>query len=68
MRISRFLLCTALWLGVQGCSTQQFYDGFQAGRRSACQRYAEPDRARCLASNDMDYETYRRQRDDMTLK
>ena len=53
---------------VAGCSTRQVYDGLQAGARNACQRYAEPDRSRCLASNDTDYEKYRRERDDMLLK
>lgn len=53
---------------LQACSTRQVYDGLQAGQRNACQRYPEPDRARCLASNDLDYERYRRERDDMLLK
>ena len=55
-------------VGAQGCTTQQFYDGLQAGRRNECQRLAEPDRSRCLQSNDLDYEKYRRQRDEMMLK
>ncbi|KNZ34011.1 MAG: hypothetical protein AD742_00770 [Methylibium sp. NZG] len=51
-----------------GCSTRQVYDGLRAGSRNACQRYAEPDRSRCLAANDTDYEKYRRERDEMMLK
>ncbi|KNZ34014.1 MAG: hypothetical protein AD742_00790 [Methylibium sp. NZG] len=59
---------TALVVLTTGCSTRQVYDGLQAGARSACQRYPEPDRSRCLAANDTDYEKYRRERDDMLLK
>ena len=62
------LLCAALAAWTSACSTQQVYSGLQAGQRNACQKYAEPERSRCLASNDMDYERYRRERDDMLMK
>lgn len=62
-----FIGAVALVL-LQACSTRQVYDGLQAGQRNACQRYPEPDRSRCLSSNDLDYEKYRRERDDMLVK
>jgi hypothetical protein len=68
MNLRTLLFCAASVVLLQACSTRQVYDGLQAGQRNACQRYAEPDRARCLASNDLDYERYRRERDDMLLK
>ena len=68
MNIRHLLLCLAWSAGATACSTQQVYSGLQAGQRNACQKYAEPERSRCLASNDMDYERYRRERDDMLLK
>jgi len=72
MRSTPVALFIALFIVVlastPGCSSSQIYSGLQAGQRNACQKYAEPDRSRCLASNDMDYERYRRERDEMTLK
>jgi len=66
---SRNLLLVLVATGaLLGCSSQQIYSGLQAGQRNACQKYAEPDRSRCLSSSDMDYERYRRERDEMTLK
>jgi type IV secretory pathway TraG/TraD family ATPase VirD4 len=69
MKQRTLLFCVAaLAAASAGCSTQQWYSGVQAGARSACQRYPEPDRSKCLGSNDMDYDRYRRERDDMLLK
>ena len=68
MNIRLTLLCAALAASTAACSTQQVYSGLQAGQRNACQKYAEPDRSRCLASNDMEYDRYRREREDMLLK
>jgi len=68
MNIRRLLLGLAATGALLGCSSQQIYSGLQAGQRHACQKYAEPDRSRCLSANDMDYERYRRERDEMTLK
>ena len=68
MNTYRLLLGAALTACAAACSTQQVYSGLQAGQRNACQKYAEPDRSRCLASNDMEYDRYRRERDDMLLK
>lgn len=67
-RLTTPLLLAVTLASVTGCSTRQLYDGLQAGQRNACQKYAEPDRSRCLSANDMEYERYRRERDEMTLK
>lgn len=61
-------LCSVLAALLQGCSTQQMYDGLQAGKRNECQRYPEPDRSRCLATTAKDYESFKRERDEMTPK
>jgi hypothetical protein len=68
MRSALLPLLAVLLACTLGCSTGQVYSGLQAGQRNACQKYAEPDRSRCLSSNDMDYERYRRERDEMMLK
>jgi hypothetical protein len=68
MNTKNALLFAALIATVQACSTQQVYDGLQANKRHQCQRYPEPDRAKCLATTDKDYETFRRERDEMMLK
>ena len=68
MNLRTVFICAAAAALLQACSTRQVYDGLQTGARNACQRYPEPDRSRCLASNDLDYEKYRRERDDMLLK
>ena len=68
MNIRTSLACVLVLASASACSTRQVYDGLQAGARNACQRYPEPDRSRCLSSNDTDYEKYRRERDDMLLK
>lgn len=68
MKPALFPLLALVLATAPGCSSRQVYDGLQAGQRNACQKYTEPDRSRCLASNDMDYERYRRERDEMTLK
>lgn len=68
MNLLTTLAFTLVLASAQACSTRQVYDGLQAGARNACQRYPEPDRSRCLAANDTDYEKYRRERDDMLPK
>jgi hypothetical protein len=68
MNMKKALLCAALIATVQACGTQQVYDGLQASKRHQCQRYPEPDRTKCLATTDKDYETFRRERDEMLLK
>jgi hypothetical protein len=68
MRTAFAPLLAVLMATLLGCSSGQIYSGLQAGQRNACQKYAEPDRSRCLAANDMDYERYRRERDEMTPK
>ena len=66
---ARILFACLLGLAcVSACSTRQAYDGLQAGARSACQRYPEPDRSRCLSANDTDYEKYKRERNEMMNK
>jgi hypothetical protein len=62
------LLCALAAAALQACSTQQMYESLQAGKRNACQKYNEPDRSRCLSSTDMEYDRYRREREDMLLK
>ena len=62
------LACVLALASVSACSTRHVYDGLQAGARSACQRYPEPDRSRCLSSNDTDYEKYQRERNEMMNK
>lgn len=54
------LLCTAL----NACTMRGFYEGQRQSARNDCERIqSEPDRVRCLAKHDDDYDTYQRKRE-----
>jgi hypothetical protein len=60
-----FLTCAALLLlTLAGCSWQQAFQSAQGWQRNQCYRLPEQtDRERCLASNSMSYDEYRRNSD-----
>ena len=51
-------------LALAGCSWQQLYFVGQEWQRNSCNRLIEPtERERCLNSNSMSYDDYRRRTD-----
>jgi hypothetical protein len=57
-----FLWPTAL---LSACSAALTYDSLRDHASDACSRMVEPDRTACMKRISSDYETYRRQREEL---
>ena len=47
-----------------GCTNRQVYEGLQERNRQQCYQLPQGEMERCLQRNDVDYEEYRRQREE----
>ncbi len=54
-----------LCLVLGACSNQQIYEAIQQNRLQACEERPIPERRTCEANYQMDYEEYRREREEL---
>lgn len=47
------------------CTGRQVYEGLQERNRQQCYKLPQGEMARCLERSDIDYEDYRRQREEI---
>ncbi|MES2260231.1 MAG: hypothetical protein V4724_17055 [Pseudomonadota bacterium] len=51
---------------LSGCTTANMYDVMQDNVQDRCRKLLEPERSACLKNNQTDYQTYKKQRDQVT--
>ena len=51
---------------VQGCTNRAWYEGFKSSERFRCQHLSSPEYEECLRQSDVDYDTYKNERDKQT--
>lgn len=58
------LVCSAAWVALAGCSSQQLYGGGQAWQQQECNKLMDAqERNRCMSSAKRSYDEYRREAD-----
>lgn len=64
MTRTSLLLISALLLSA--CTTPQIYNSLQENARDNCNKTAGTDKSDCLKLKQTDYETYKKQREEVT--
>lgn len=59
------LLISTLVLQTSGCSYRGVYDSLQANQRQQCEKLPQPEYEDCIERVNGDYETYKRQREEV---
>ena len=48
-----------------GCTDRAWYEGFKSSERFRCQQLTSPEYEECMRQSDVDYDTYKSERDEL---